>query len=234
MGHEGKVGFTHQRGFRHIANHQRACNPLTGGLFKCGQRIRRLARLGNRNNQRAFPGRMPPVAVFTRYLDLTGNPNVFQPVLCHESRMVAGTTGDDLNLSGGVKDLLCAAAERFLEHVITQQSPFQGVRNRSGLFVNFFLHEVAILTQLGAVARLRAGVNRPYRNFSGAIADKTLCSADIRNVTVFKYLVLSRHRQQSVDIRRHKIFPIGAAQQQGGALTGSHKPARFTSMHHRK
>ena len=98
--------------------------------------------------------------------------------------------------------------------------------------MDLLLHEVTVVTQLGTVAQLRAGMNCPYRNFSGAIVDKTLGSPNIRDVTVFKYLVLPRHWQQCIDVRRYKIFSIGAAEQQRGALTGSDKPARFTSMHH--
>ena len=172
------------------------------------------------------------IAILTRHLYLTRYPDIFQPVLSDQAGVITRSAGNDLNLPGRIKDLLSAAAERFLKNMITQQAPFQGISNRPGLFVDFFLHEMAVFTQLCALTRLRAAVHGPLNYFAGFVTNLAIAPANICNIAVFKHLVFAGHRQQCVDIGRHKVFFTRPPKQKRRALAGRNKPARLAGMDH--
>ncbi len=175
---------------------------------------------------------MAAVAILTRHLYLTRYPDIFQPVLSDQAGVMTRSAGNDLNLPGRIKDLLSEAAKRFLKNIITQQAPFQGISNRPGLFVDFFLHEMAVFTQLCALARLRAAVHRPLNYFASLIMNPAIAPANICHIPIFKHLVLAGHRQQGVDIGRHKGLFARPPEQKRRTLAGRNEPARLAGMHH--
>ena len=150
------------------------------------------------------------------------------------SALAAGPVYSTDNLLGAMQSEL----DRAMEQLSLEDQPRPYLVN-----IEVIDGEVVTTTaQFGAVTSHDAG---PYRNsrveirvgdhhldsgnFSGAIADKTLCSPNIHDVTVFKYLVLPRHWQQCIDVRRYKIFSIGAAEQLAGEAV-EQLPGLLTSV----
>ena len=126
---------------------------------------------------------MTTVTVFARDLDLAGHTDVFQPVLGHQPCVIAGTTGDDLDLLGVVKDLPGAGTERLFQNPVTGKTAFERIGDGPGLFVDFLLHEVVIFPSGRSIAGLTALPLGPLHQVTVTVSDGAAAIANIGDVT---------------------------------------------------
>ena len=136
---------------------------------------------------------MPPVTVFARDLDLAGDPDILQPVSCHQPCVVTRATGDNQYLPGRIENPAGLAAKSVFQYAVTQQPVFQRVAHSAGLLVNFFLHEMAMLAEFGTSPRLGTGMDNALHWVAAAVLDSATCAPYVGNITVFEHLVPASH-----------------------------------------
>ena len=213
-----RVG-AHQRRLGHVADAQRLRHAERLGVFQCGQRVGRLARLREGDDQRLRVGDGFAVAVFARHLDVARDSgHRFEPVARDESSVVAGAAGDDQDLADVLEHFLGAGAEQAGLDAARGAEHLQRVRDRHRLLEHFLLHVVAVLAEFDGVGgELRFGL-RAFDRRAVEAGDAITGACQLGAIAVLQIDDAARDLQERRDVGRRVVAVRGQSKEQRRAV----------------
>ncbi len=211
------VAFTLDSAFDSV-QHRYDLLALAFAITQCLQRIQRFAGLGNEQCCAAFRHGRLAVAEFGRDIRLDRQArDLLQPVFGDHTRIkcrAAGRNGDarrfgDVRNVTGQGDVAGGGVDEGV----------QRLANNSGLFVDFFQHEMAVFAFAHQCAGLGGHADFTLHLVAVHVADGGAFAADLDAVAVFKEADFVGQRGEGVGIGRKEHFPLAETNSQRRAET---------------
>ena len=155
-----------------------------------------------------------------------------QPVSRHFRCMVAGAAGEEGHCVDLAQHLGGIEAEPFGLDVILRHGNQQRVGQRARLFVDFLLHEVAVVAELGHVGRQLGNMHAAVGWLAGRVVHLHGQQADIGDIAFFQIHHALRDRQQGGHVGGDEIFLDAETDQQRAALAGADQSIGRVLAHH--
>ena len=234
-----QLAFTRQGGFHHVTNRQAVFVSQGLRVLQGFHGVQSFAGLGNGDDQLFRIGNHVAVAVFAGDFDIGRHfGDGFEPVFGGQRGIVGRTAGKDFDAVDIVEHFACIRAEVFRFKTAVQED-FGSIGDGAGLFVDFFLHEVAVWAQLQRSQRQFGHFNRAFGLRTGFVEQffDTVCVQQ-GDVAVFQvsdaagkgdhggyvgsdkgFLVAQGHQQRAAHARNNHLFRVVLCDNGNGVCT---------------
>ena len=224
---------SHQTCFPPRCRSRACCScPSAARMLKRRDRIGRLARLGDGDDQRVGIRHAVAIAILAGDLDVARQAGqALDPVARHQSGVVAGAAGENQHAIGFAQQLLCVDAEQLRHDGLRTDHHLQRRRDRAGLLEDLLLHVVPIRAELDRVGRQVALVHVALRRRTVSIEHAHAVWRDLRDIAFFQIHDLARDLQQRRCVGSGEILAFAQAQQQRRTHARDRQPVRLGCRH---
>ncbi|RMM24772.1 hypothetical protein ALQ81_05582 [Pseudomonas syringae pv. pisi] len=158
----------------------------------------------------------------------------FKPVTRDHAGVVAGATGDDLNVAYFGEQLGSLWAECVDQHLLLPQTTFEGALYDLGLLVNFLEHEVAVLALVGGFGAFMVLHHFALDRHSVDVPDLHAIATDLGDVALFQVHETVGDLTQRQLIGGQEVFTQADADNQRAAAAGGQQAVRLCGIDDRK
>ncbi len=128
-----------------------------------------------------------PVTILARNLDLAGHARQrLEPVLADQSRVIAGTARNDVDVLDCLEQVDRLRAQRLRQDATLRDPSVEGIGQRDGLIENFLQHEVAVGPLLHRVGADLSLMHLPLCGLPVAIEDPDLVPRNVRKIALLE------------------------------------------------
>ena len=232
---EAQLAVADEGRFRHVADRQRVGHAVALGMLQRSQRVGRLARLRDGDDERLVLRDRVAVAVFAGDLHVGGDArDGFQPVLGHHAGVIAGAAGQNQDAAGALEDLFGLGAEQAWLQRAGVLDHLQRVADGARLLEDLLLHVVVVVAQLDRIGRQLALDHRARHHVAGGVADGVAVAGERGQITFFQVDDVLGDLQQGRGVGGEEVLALARtfathAQQQGRAAAGAHDGARLAA-----
>ena len=234
-----QFAFTRQGGFHHVTNRQAVFVSQGLRVFQGFHGVQSFAGLGNGDDQLFRIGNHVAVAVFAGDFHVGRHfGDGFEPVFGGQRGIVGRTAGKDFDAVDIVEHFACIRAEVFRFETAVQED-FGSIGDGARLFVDFFLHEVAVWAQLQRSQRQFGHFNCTFGLRTGFVEQffDAVCVQQ-GDVAVFQvsdaagkgdhggyvgsnkgFLVTQGHQQRAAHARNNHLFRVVLCDNGNGVCT---------------
>jgi hypothetical protein len=233
-GHDGHVGFAHQRAFRHVAHAQAAeITHLLRGAQR-GEGVGRLARLGDGDEKRIGRNNHLAVAELAGHLHAARYAHLLQPVAGDEAGVKTGAAGDDVYALRGVQQTLGLVAEALLQQPALVNAPLQGLGDHGGLLEDLLEHVMTVGALLGGGGREGGFAQGAFGGIAVGVEDAHGVPANLGDVALLQERESLGDGQQGEDIGGDEVLAHAHADHQRAAQARDDEAVGFVGARDRQ
>ena len=173
------------------------------------------------------------VAELAGHFNLARNAcQAFEPVTGNHAGVVAGTTGDDLNIANLGEQFLRLWTESLNQYMVSTQAIFQGALNYCWLLVDFLEHVVAILALVGRFGAIAVLHGFALNALTVYVPDLHAVTTDFSDIAFFQVHEAVSDLAQCQLVGGQEVFTQAQANHQRAAAAGCNQTIRLLGADH--